>query len=165
MRTSVKNNLTPGQKRLEAAAWILVGLTFLLAVCGGCTIKDAFPTHYGAGGQADGFGSAWILLVYPVLGAMALGILSLVAHCAAPETWNLPFVLREANKTRVFRDMLTMLFLLEVEIAAVFLAAVALSLMQKGELLLPLTGVFLAGMAWTLIHGCRKAAGDNRAEA
>lgn len=165
MKTSAKEYLTPGHKRLEIGAWALVGLTLTLAIYGGCTVKGSFPTHYGMDGQANRYGSAWILLLYPVLGALVLGVLSLVAHGVSPEDWNLPFVLKEENKTPVFRDMLTMLFLLEGEISAMFLAATALALLHKGTATLVLTLLFLAVVTWTLIHWCRKAARDNRAEA
>ena len=164
MKTSAKEYLTPGHKRLEIGAWALVGLTLTLAIYGGCTVKGSFPTHYGMDGQANRYGSAWILLLYPVLGALVLGVLSLVAHGVSPENWNLPFILKEENKAPVFRDMLTMLFLLEGEISAMFLAATALALLHKGAATLALALLFLAAAAWTLIHWCRKAARDNRAE-
>lgn len=164
MKTSAKEYLTPGHKRLEIGAWALVGLTLTLAIYGGCAVKGSFPTHYGMDGQANRYGSAWILLLYPVLGALVLGVLSLVAHGVSPEDWNLPFVLKEENKTPVFRDMLTMLFLLEGEISAMFLAATALALLHRGTVTLVLTLLFLTAVTWTLIHWCRKAARDNRAE-
>ena len=164
MKTSAKEYLTPGHKRLEIGAWALVALTLALAVYGGCTVKGSFPTHYGVDGQANSYGSAWILLLYPVLGALVLGILSLVAHGVSPETWNLPFSVREERKAPVFRDMLTMIFLLEGEIAAMFLAATVLALLRNGTATLVLTLLFLAAATWTLIHWCRKAARDNRAE-
>ena len=164
MKTSAKEYLTPGLKRLEAGAWVLVALTLILAVYGGCTVKGAFPTHYGMDGQANRYGSAWILLLNPLLGALVLGILSLVAHRVSPEDWNLPFALKEENKVPVFRDMLAMLFLLEGETAVTFLAATVLALLRNGTALLPLTLLFLAAVTWTLIHWCRKASRDNRAE-
>lgn len=164
MKTSAKEYLTPGLRRLEAGAWILVGLTLALAIYGGCAVKGSFPTHYGMDGQPNSYGSAWILLLYPALGALVLGVLSLVAHGVSPETWNLPFALKEENKVPVFRDMLAMLFLLEGETAAMFLAATALALLRNGTATLVLTLLFLVAAAWTLIHWCRKAARDNRAE-
>ena len=164
MKTSAKEYLTPGLKRLEVGVWVLVGLTRALAVYGGCTVKGSVPTHYGVDGQPNNYGSAWILLLYPVLGALVLGVLSLVAHGVSPETWNLPFTLNKENQAPVFRDMLTMIFLLEGEIAAMFLAATALALLRNGTATLVLTLLFLAATAWTLIHWCRKAARDNRAE-
>ncbi len=164
MKTSAKEYLTPGHKRLEIGAWVLVAVTLVLALYGGCTVKGTFPTHYGMDGQANRYGSAWILLWNPLLGAVILGVLSLVAHRVSPENWNLPFALKEENKVPVFRDMLAMLFLLEGETAAMFLAATALALLRNGTATLALTLLFLAAVTWTLIHWCRKASRDNRAE-
>lgn len=127
-------------------------------------MKGAFPTHYGMGGQANRYGSAWILLWNPLLGAVILGVLSLVAHGVSPEDWNLPFTLNKENQAPVFRDMLAMLFLLEGETAAMFLAATVLALLRNGMATLALTLLFLAAVTWTLIHWCRKASRDNRAE-
>lgn len=148
---------------LEIAAWLLLLATLLIAVYGIRTLPETIATHYNAAGEVDGYGSPATLLILPMLMILPLGIISLVIHFVRPEFWNTPFAVKEENAAVVYRDMTTMMHLVQVEIAAFMLYTQIKSFLQDGTRMLAATILFLVVLFATIIGMAVRAWRHNRA--
>lgn len=136
---------------LEAAAWLLLLASFLIAVYGIKTLPETIATHYNMAGEADGYGSPATLLILPISMIIPLGIVSLVAHFVRPEYWNTPFQVTERNAAAVYRNLATMMFLIELELSVFTLYTQVKSFLQDGTGMLAASGLLMLAMFVTII--------------
>lgn len=148
---------SPLRKRMEGAAWALVLLTLALAIWGMCTLPDTIATHFDGAGNPDGYGRPGILILFPILEILVLGIFSLVTHGADPETWNIPFQVSEENAGQVYSIIAGMLAAVELETAVYFLLIEIQTIRQSGKGFLLGVGLYLGAMTLTLVLGIWRA--------
>lgn len=147
---------------LESAAWLMLLLSLVIAVYGIKTLPETIATHYNAAGEADGYGSPASLLLLPLFTVLPLGIISLVVHFVRPEFWNKPFAVREENAALVYRDLTTMMLLIQAEIAAFILYSQIKSFFQEGKGMLAATGLFSLALVATMLLMTLRAWRRNR---
>ena len=147
---------------LELAAWLALLASLLVAVYGIRTLPEEIATHYALDGTPDGYGSSGILLLFPLLMVPCLGIVSLIAHLVDPVCWNMPFEVKEACKTEVYGDILTMLHAIQLEIAGFMLFTEILCYRQSGRGFLLATILLMIALAVTIIGLCILAYRHNR---
>ena len=148
---------------LEIAAWLCLLVSFGIAIYGMNVLPDTIAIHFTLDGAADGYGSPGSLLLMPIIMTLCVGGISLAAHILNPEEqFNMPFRVNESNKILVYRDMCTMLFCMNLEIALFTLYLEIKSFGQNGEGILPVTGIYIALMALTIVGFCLKAYRNNR---
>lgn len=148
---------------LEIATWLILLATFLLAVYGIRTLPETIATHYNAAGEVDGYGSPATLLIAPMIMILPLGIISLVIHFVQPEVWNTPFEVKKEHAAVVYRDMLTMMHLVQLEIAVFALYTQVKSFLQDGTGMLVMTILWIAVLFATIIGMAVRAWRHNRA--
>ena len=102
---------------LEILSWIILGLSFLVAVYGMFTLPDVIATHYNVRGEVDDYGSPATLFMTPVCMGICLLIVSLCMHFVNPRNWNTVTEVRRRNRKAVYRDLLTMMVLTELEVS------------------------------------------------
>lgn len=146
-----KPYFTRTNKILEVCSWILLLVSFAIAVYGMCTLPDTIPTHFALDGTPNGYGSPGALLVFPIIMLFTLGIISLVAHLLRPEEWNMPFQVKERHKNEVFACILSMMFLIELESAVLTLFIQVQSVQLTGKGALPTVGIYVVAMTATII--------------
>lgn len=149
---------------LEIATWLILLATLLIAVYGIRTLPETIATHYNAAGEVDGYGSPATLLILPMIMILPLGIISLVIHFVQPEFWNTPFEVKEENAAVVYRDMTTMMHLVQVEIAVFMLYTQIKSFLQDGTGVLVATVLWMAVLFATIIIMAVRAWRHNRME-
>lgn len=147
---------------LELAAWMALLASLLVAVYGICTLPEEIATHFSLDSTPDGYGSSGTLLLFPLLMVPCLGIISLIAHMVDPTCWNMPFEVKEACKTEVYGDMLTLLHAIQLEIAGFMLFTEIQCYRQSGKGMLPAVVLLTAAMAVTIIGLCILAYRHNR---
>ena len=153
-----KSYITKAHRILEILSWILIAVSFGIAIYGMNVLPSEIATHFNARGVADNYGSPAALLILPIVIAVCLGFMSLIAHFVDPSVGlNMPFVIREENKGNVYRCMMTILFLLELEIGVYTVILEIQSFGQQGKSMGVFLVVFLAVVAVTVIEGCVKA--------
>ncbi len=149
---------------LEIAAWLVLLATVLLAVYGVIALPETVATHYNAAGEADGYGSSAWLLVLPLIMILPLGIISLVVHFVSPQYWNTPFQVKEENAAAVYRDLTTMMVLIQLEIAVFSLYMQGKSFLQDGTGAFMASWLFVAALFATIILMSVRAWQHNRVE-
>ena len=83
---------------LEILSWIILGLSFLVAVYGMFTLPDVIATHYNVRGEVDDYGSPATLFMTPVCMGICLLIVSLCMHFVNPRNWNTVTEVRRRNR-------------------------------------------------------------------
>lgn len=157
-----KEYMTKIHKIIELGAWICWMLSLVIAIYGTCTLPNTIATHFTIYGEADGYGSPGALLILPIIMFFCLGICSLVIHLVKPEYWNIPFQVKEKNKVSVYKNMLLIVVLLELEIAIFTLYSEIRSYQQSGKGMLGAVGIFMIFLAVTIVSLCIKAYKQNQ---
>ena len=148
---------SPLSKGMELTAWVLVLLALALAIWGMCTLPDTIATHFDGAGNPDGYGKPGILILFPILEILVLGIFSLVTHLVAPENWNMPFRVEKQNAGQVYSIIAGMLAAVELETAVYFLLIEIQTIRQSGKGFLLGVGLYLGAMTLTLVLGIWRA--------
>lgn len=104
-------------RALEIISWLILAVSFLIAVFGLFTLPDTIATHFNIRGEADGYGSPAELFLIPVFMGISLLIISLSVHFVKPGNWNVPTEVRRRKRKAVYRSMLTMCSLVQLEIS------------------------------------------------
>ena len=151
-----KEYMTKIHKIIELGAWICWMLSLVIAIYGTCTLPNTIATHFTI------YGSPGALLILPIIMFFCLGICSLVIHLVKPEYWNIPFQVKEKNKVSVYKNMLLIVVLLELEIAIFTLYSEIRSYQQSGKGMLGAVGIFMIFLAVTIVSLCIKAYKQNQ---
>ena len=159
MRQNTRTRLHRG---LDTAAWLLWLASFGLAIYAMCTLPDTIATHFAMDGTVDGYGSPSALLILPIIMLLSMGGISLVARLVPPACWNTPFQVWEEHKEAVHRDMATLLYAIELEIAGFTLYAQIKSYCQSGTGVIAAMVVFFAVLGLTIVGLSWKAYRDNK---
>lgn len=144
---------TTTHKVLEISAWLLIGASLGVAIYGMKVLPSTIATHFGIDGTPNGYGSPAMLLLLPLIMIPCLGTISMIAHFMSPESYNMPFKVREENKVPVYRCILTMMYAMEWEMAAFTLYVQIQSLRQSAGGILPA----LVILAVTIVGACKRA--------
>jgi len=100
-----------------AALAVLVFVT-LRAFFGPARLPDRIPIHFNAAGQADGWGSPAMLLVFPAIAVVIYLLMSLVSRF--PAAFNFPVRVTALNRQRLEDLALGMIAWLKTEIVIFF---------------------------------------------
>ncbi len=104
LTAGLKQPLTSLERALEAVCILGVALCFALPLIAWGRLPDRVPTHFGASGQADGFGpkSALFNLAWVQLGMwLFLSLITPLLKRLSPRYWNMPIRVTAENATRV----------------------------------------------------------------
>ena len=103
---------------LEITSWAICIAALAIAIIGIVTIDGEIPTHFDIRGNADAYGSPKSLLTTPLtIMIIGLGTITFVGHFMDPSTWNMPFKVNDDRKHLVYKDLMTMIFVLELIVA------------------------------------------------
>ncbi len=120
MKTRAKFNLTltPTDRMLEMAGWVVLGVLWILSVWSFSFLPDIIPTHFGASGQADGHGSKATIFLLPVIATItSLGITALSKH---PHLFNFPVELTPENSERQYTNAVRMIRFMKLSLSITF---------------------------------------------
>lgn len=98
----------------------IAGLTFLivLPILFYGDLPDVIPIHFGANGEADGFGGKFMIWFSPVLGAILyLGLHKLIQY---PHKFNYPQAVTMENAERLYTSASRMMRVLNTSIVWIF---------------------------------------------
>ena len=117
-RPVLKLPFSPGELVLEFAAG--AGLAWLvgLALLSYDSLPASIPTHFGLGGEPDGWGPRWTILILPAVGLLLYVVLTVMARF--PHRLNYLWEVTEANASGQYRLARTFLGALKVEIVWFF---------------------------------------------
>lgn len=101
----------------------LAALVFLIfitarALYGSHRLPDHIPTHFNAAGQADGYGSPKMLLIFPGFATIAYLLMSLVSRF--PAAFNFPVRVTPLNRKRLEELALSMIAWFKTEVVVFF---------------------------------------------
>lgn len=145
---------------LEIAAYLIILAALIYATVCVFTIDGEIPTHYNMAGEIDGYGSAGVLFILPVMMLLLDIMTSLIAHFAPVKYFNMPFVIKPGRQIKVYGDMMMMLMLLELEINVFTLWETVT--MANGISIPWVVWVWMAILFASIILVVMKAAKDNR---
>lgn len=138
-------------KMMEIFSWVILLISFLIAIYGIFVLPDTIATHYNMRGEVDGYGSPAILLLMPILMGICLMIMSLCVHLVNPENWSTLVEVRRRNREMVYRDSLTMMLLVELELSGMTLFIQILSYRQSMKGLGVGLVIFISAITLTII--------------
>jgi uncharacterized membrane protein len=96
-RPKVKKPLSPLDKKLEFAAYILLFVLWIQFIITYYDLPDTIPVHYNSSGVPDDFGKKTMILVLPIIGTILFWLLTyLNKH---PRFFNNPNALTEEDAT------------------------------------------------------------------
>jgi len=103
---------------LSLAALIFLIFITVRAFYGPDRLPDRIPTHFNAAGQADGWGSPRMLLIFPAFAAAIYLLMSLVSRF--PAAFNFPVRVTPLNRKRLEELALNMIAWLKAEVVVFF---------------------------------------------
>ncbi len=133
---------------VASAAGVVVAAVLAVAAWG--SLPARIPSHFTLDGRADGWGSKWTLLVFPVMALVLFVMMTLVARF--PAILNYPFRLTVENTRRqatlallliAWMRMATIWLMVYLEAGAV--AAAGGSALHLGPLSVPVLLIWIAG--------------------
>lgn len=154
--------ITKRHKIIEIIAFVLLAVSFIIVIIGQKTLPDKIPTHYNLAGEADGYGSPATLFLLPGIMLFSNLSISFVTHFVSTDFWSMPFKVKEEKKIIVYRDMISMLVWMEVELAGFTLAFTIMSYIQKMAGVSVLTIILMILLTVTIVGFCILAAKHNR---
>jgi uncharacterized membrane protein len=103
---------------LELAAG--AGLVWMLGVVlfSYTSLPASIPTHFGLGGEPDGWGPRWMIFIFPAIGLSLYLLLTFLARI--PHRLNYIWTVTEANAPRQYRLVRVFLSALKTEIVVFF---------------------------------------------
>ncbi len=109
------------RKALEIVGILALILLVILTIrtfYGPARLPARIPTHFNAAGQADGWGSPAMLLVFPAIAVVIYLLMTLVSRF--PAAFNFPVRVTPFNRQRLEDLALNMIAWLKVEIVVFF---------------------------------------------
>ena len=153
---------TRGHKIIEIISYVLLAVSFILAIIAQKTLPDQIPAHYDLTGKVTGYGSPTTLFMLPGIMLFSNLIISFVTHFVSTDFWSMPFKVKEERKIIVYRDIVSLMLWIELEIAAFTLIFTIMSYIQKMAGAFVLTILLMVLFAVTIIVFCILAAKHNR---
>lgn len=153
---------TRGHKVIEIISYVLLAISFILAIIGQTTLPDQIPVHYDVTGKVTEYGSPTTLFLLPGIMLFSDLSISFVLHFVSTDFWSMPFKVKEERKIIVYRDIISMMLWMELEIAAFTLVFTIMSYIQKMGGALALTILLMILFAVTIIVFCILAAKHNK---
>jgi uncharacterized membrane protein len=120
METRAKFNLilTPADRMLEMAGWVVLGVLWVLSIWSFSILPDTITIHFNASGQADGYGEKGAIFFLPAIGTIVLiGISKLSQY---PHLFNFPFELTPENTKIQYSNALKMVRFMKISLALIF---------------------------------------------
>ncbi len=154
--------LTRRHKMIEIISYVLFAISFIIVIFAQKTLPDRIPTHYDLAGNVDGYGSPVSLFLLPGTMILANLIISFVVHFVNPDFWNMPFKVKKEKKNIVYRDMISMMLWMELEMAGFTLGSTIMAYVQNGAGAGLLTILLMFLFAVTIIGFCILAAKHNK---
>lgn len=152
-------------RTLEILAWAMCIASLVIGIIGIVTIDGEIPTHFDIHGNADSYGSPKSLLTVPLtLIIIGMGTITFVGHHMDPSTWNLPFKLNPERKQLVYRDLLSMIFFMEVIIAATCLYLTMVMYTGASGSMMFFTILGIAAVTVDIVYFCLRVKKDNNAD-
>jgi uncharacterized membrane protein len=121
-RPKIKIELTLTDKLVEKSGWILLILSWCLAIYSYITLPEIIPIHFDISGTVNGYGNKVAVLLVPVIGTGVFIGLSILNNY--PEIFNYPRKITEENALGNYTNATRMLRYLKLAIALVFTIAV-----------------------------------------
>lgn len=118
-RPKIKIVLTSTDKLIEKLGWILMILSWCIAIYSYITLPEIIPTHFDISGQANGYGNKLTILLIPLIGTGVLIGLSILNKY--PEIFNYPNKITEENELESYTNATRMMRYLKLVIALVFI--------------------------------------------
>lgn len=153
---------TRGHKIIEIISYVLLAISFILAIIGQTTLPDQIPVHYDMTGKVTEYGSPATLFLLPGIMLFSNLSISFITHFVNTNFWNMPFKVKEERKIIVYRDVVSMMLWMELEIAVFTLAFTIMSYIQKMGGALALTILLMILFAVTITVFCILAAKHNK---
>lgn len=147
---------------LEILSFVVLAICFILGAIGMGVLPDQVPSHYDFQGNVDGYSSPAVIFLMPTIMLVTNLIISLMLHLMPMSAWNMPFDVNPKFAVPVYRDMIMMMVLLELECSVYTLAFTIIFWNQWGDMFLPSTGIFVVVLFATIIWLCVKASAHNR---
>ena len=126
-----RNYYTRFHMILEILSWVLMLASLLIAIIGSVTLKGPIAIHFDGKGNPNGYGSPASMLLLPIIMMVTNGTVSLIGHFLDPSAWNMPFKVNYLRRNIVYRDMMSMLFMMELELAIFVLGFTLMTFFQK----------------------------------
>lgn len=139
---------------IEILSVILMAASLGIAIYGMITLPETIPTHFDINGKADGYGSPGAMLILPITMFVTFGIISLLIHLVSPEFWNMPFKVKEEKKEIVYKDMVYMMCMFELETAVYTLYMTYMMFLQVMTQTMLVTVIYTVALIFTMIYYC-----------
>lgn len=165
MGTNFKRNLLymrPYQWTLEGLSVLLGLVAVVVAMVGRSKLPEEVPTHWDFQGNPDGYGSPTTFVFLPLIMLTAILATSAIIHFTDPSVWNMPFQMQGERKVIVVRTLITILLLVNLEMALFSLWFTLRSIQLNMEGALLGTILFVAVLTVTLVVGIALAAAKNK---
>jgi len=151
-----KAYITKKHMILEMISYVILFAAFVLAVVGIFVLPEEIATNYDAAGNVSGYGSSVTLLIVPAILLISNLTCSLWIHLLPASCWSTSVKVKPGNEILMFRDTVSMVVLMEVEISVFGLFFTVAAFLENGKVILPGCMVFLAVLFATIIIVCVK---------
>jgi len=108
----------PLELALELASGVGLVWTVGLVLFSYASLPSSVPTHFGLGGEPDGWGPRWMMFILPAVGLVLYVVLTIMGRI--PHRLNYPWAVTEANALRQYRLVRAFLGLLKMEVVLFF---------------------------------------------
>lgn len=136
---------------MEIASYALMVVALIISIIFATRIDGKIPTHFDFYGNPSGYGSPWVLIIFPAIMIITGLIISLTIHKLNPKHWNMPVKVTEKNALIVYGHTVSMIcaFLLEMAIYTLYFS-IRMGLQNPGSMVsaIILVVVIFATMAY-----------------
>lgn len=103
---------------IEVVAVLGLIALILIPLVAYSSLPDSIPIHYGANGEADGWGSKISIFFLPILGICLYGLFKWLSRY--PHKFNYPYSITEENRERSYSMALRMMTILNALVMGSF---------------------------------------------
>ena len=100
-RPRIELPVTQGQRLLGMISLLGLAACWAAPLSAWTRLPDSVPVHFGANGEADGYGTKWLILLLPGLGIVLHVVLGLVQRIGGHH-YNFPWPITEENAARQY---------------------------------------------------------------
>ncbi len=109
-RPKIRIDLTPADKAVELAGWLVLAGIWLLVLISYPQLPERIPTHFNMAGKADGFGKKSTIMLLPVIATVLFAGMTIVNRFPHTFNFGVPVTRENArfqytNATRMMRYM------------------------------------------------------------